>query len=235
MSDIGNGRTATYSSRLVIIGFGGAFPSLPKRLLAEEYPNLQISEFRTVRETLDDVDEAPELVLIDENCCCELVEDCHDAKTKFGRAQIALAYSGASVSTECLHVFLKERAVDSFLPMDICIDAWLATIGLLLKGGRHIPPDLVSGLLSKQFEGDSPATKTAATKPDCPAAIRILTPRELEILDLVALGHQNKIIAADLGLSENTVKLHLHHIITKLNVSNRTEAAAHYHVYRAAK
>lgn len=55
-----------------------------------------------------------------------------------------------------------------------------------------------------------------------------LTVRELGILSRVARGQQNKIIAADLGLSEHTVKLHIHNIITKLGVHNRTEAAVLY-------
>lgn len=58
-----------------------------------------------------------------------------------------------------------------------------------------------------------------------------LTARELEVLARVAQGHQNKIIAFDLGLSEHTIKIHLHNIIQKLGVHNRTEAAAKYFEY----
>lgn len=55
-----------------------------------------------------------------------------------------------------------------------------------------------------------------------------LTARELEVLAKVAQGHQNKIIAFDLGLSEHTIKIHIHNIIQKLGVHNRTQAAAKY-------
>lgn len=48
-----------------------------------------------------------------------------------------------------------------------------------------------------------------------------VTPRELEIVRLVANGLQNKEIATSLGLTEGTVKLHLHNIYQKLGVSNR--------------
>lgn len=58
--------------------------------------------------------------------------------------------------------------------------------------------------------------------------MRALTGREKEVLELVARGFQNKAIAANLKLSENTVKLHIHHIITKLGAHNRTEAAMIY-------
>jgi len=55
-----------------------------------------------------------------------------------------------------------------------------------------------------------------------------LTPREWEVLTLLAQGKQNKILAAELGLSEHTVKLHIHHLIRKLGVSNRTGAVVWY-------
>ena len=52
-----------------------------------------------------------------------------------------------------------------------------------------------------------------------------LTDREREVLALVSEGKPNKTIATELDLSEHTIKLHIHHVITKLGVRNRTEAA----------
>lgn len=54
-----------------------------------------------------------------------------------------------------------------------------------------------------------------------------LTPREAELLRLMAQGLSNKEIAVALSLSENTVKYHLKNILQKLGAHNRTEAAAH--------
>ena len=51
-----------------------------------------------------------------------------------------------------------------------------------------------------------------------------LTPRELEVLNLIALGLPNKAIADRLGISDQTVKFHVAAIISKLGASNRTEA-----------
>ena len=51
-----------------------------------------------------------------------------------------------------------------------------------------------------------------------------LTERELEVLGLLAQGLANKQIAAELGISEHTVKFHVSSICTKLDVTNRTEA-----------
>ena len=50
---------------------------------------------------------------------------------------------------------------------------------------------------------------------------RLLTPREIEIVRMVAGGLRNKEIAAKLHVNEGTVKLHLHHIYTKLGVNSR--------------
>jgi DNA-binding CsgD family transcriptional regulator len=52
-----------------------------------------------------------------------------------------------------------------------------------------------------------------------------VTPREAEILRLVAEGHSNADVARMLWIAEQTVKFHLSNIYRKLNVSNRTEAS----------
>ena len=50
------------------------------------------------------------------------------------------------------------------------------------------------------------------------------TPREQHVLAELELGLPNKLIAAKLNLSENTVKMHIHHIMRKCAARNRTEA-----------
>ena len=52
-----------------------------------------------------------------------------------------------------------------------------------------------------------------------------LTPRETEVLGLLAAGRTNRQVAAELHLSLSTVKRHVEHIIRKLGVSDRTQAA----------
>ena len=52
-----------------------------------------------------------------------------------------------------------------------------------------------------------------------------LTPREREVLDLIGRGFANKRIARELGVSEKTVKTHVGHVLAKLDVSDRTQAA----------
>jgi NarL family two-component system response regulator LiaR len=52
-----------------------------------------------------------------------------------------------------------------------------------------------------------------------------LTPREQEVFDLIGRGYANKRIALELGISEKTVKTHVGHVLAKLGVADRTQAA----------
>jgi len=65
------------------------------------------------------------------------------------------------------------------------------------------------------------AAEAIAPPRDSPAG---LTPRELEVLRMMAEGAANKNIAWKLGISEHTAKFHVASILTKLNASTRTEA-----------
>lgn len=56
------------------------------------------------------------------------------------------------------------------------------------------------------------------------APVATLTPREVEVLRLLADGDSNKIIAYKLGISDHTVKFHVASILSKLNAGSRTEA-----------
>ncbi|WP_165922239.1 LuxR C-terminal-related transcriptional regulator [Pseudonocardia endophytica] len=62
-----------------------------------------------------------------------------------------------------------------------------------------------------------------------PEVARLLTPRELEVMDLIAAGDTNSRIAARLFVTEATVKAHVKHIFRKLSAANRAEAVSRYY------
>lgn len=55
----------------------------------------------------------------------------------------------------------------------------------------------------------------------------ILSQREFEVLERIALGHKNHEIAQSLGIAEVTVRFHIGNILSKLGVKNRTQAACY--------
>lgn len=72
--------------------------------------------------------------------------------------------------------------------------------------------------------GGSPVSNQAVMPTDQTA----LSPREKEVLDLLAQDYLDKEIAAELGISFNTVRTHLHHIFQKLQVRTRTGAVVRF-------
>jgi DNA-binding NarL/FixJ family response regulator len=102
--------------------------------------------------------------------------------------------------------------------------------GYLLK--RCTPEELLSAIREVR-QGGAPMSREIARKvissfqePVTAAAeVEDLSPREREILELLAAGFPNKEIADRLGLTDGTVRWHLRHVYNKLHVRSRTEAA----------
>jgi two-component system, NarL family, nitrate/nitrite response regulator NarL len=108
---------------------------------------------------------------------------------------------------------------------DMLVSAILRT----MAGDSVVSPEMTSKLVTA-FQ----ATQRAASPPPPSTAsdpIHSLSAREREILDHVARGASNKEVARALGIAETTVKIHVQHILRKLNLSSRVQAA----VYRAER
>lgn len=93
---------------------------------------------------------------------------------------------------------------------------------------RNEPPlsPTIAGRLLGQIRDGSPIASMPAV-PDAPPETPTLTKRELEVLQLVADGLSNKEIASSLFITEGTVKNHVHNALEKLQLENRTQAAAY--------
>jgi DNA-binding NarL/FixJ family response regulator len=92
-------------------------------------------------------------------------------------------------------------------------------IRLIHKGYTHFGP----GILEKAIATVPPSKPNEREEP--PAGFKELTPREKEVLRLIASGCSNKEIAQTLFLSEGTVRNHITHILTRLELRDRTQAA----------
>lgn len=93
---------------------------------------------------------------------------------------------------------------------------------------------LLKGLLRKELLETIRAVHVGQKRVSPEIAVEIaehatddtLTPREIDVLQLIARGNANKIIAAELSLTEETVKSHIRNILSKLGANDRTHAVA---------
>ena len=118
--------------------------------------------------------------------------------------------------TEDEQVFsaIKAGAV-GYLLKDISPPDLVKAIQAVHKGETHLHPEITKKLMN-QFV--SPKSEAEITPDE-------LTPREMEVLQLIAQGLSNKELAKKLTISEKTVKTHLSSIFSKLHLSDRTQAA----------
>ena len=104
-----------------------------------------------------------------------------------------------------------------YLLKDMEPDNVVAALREIIKGDTVVASNLTQ-ILAKVVKGEDPL------EPE-PSPLDSLTPREREILGLLAEGQSNKVIARNLGISDGTVKLHVKAILRKLNIHSRVEAA----------
>ncbi len=156
-------------------------------------------------------------------------------RQKHADASIALVVETIEKFEEPLKRLVGMRIIDGVLPLNLRLDVFMAAVDLLMKGGEHFPAALLGKLTPSSSDVGSKSVQSnvvIANRADALAVRRnelaALTTREVQILDLLCKGTQNKIIADRLHLSENTVKVHVRNIYKKMNVRNRTEAASRF-------
>jgi DNA-binding NarL/FixJ family response regulator len=105
-----------------------------------------------------------------------------------------------------------------YIPTSAEREVAFAALRLISAGGTFVPADAFRSTAAKpQHQPEGEAQKRSGRLN--------LTPRELLVVDLLREGKPNKIIASQLDMQENTVKVHVRNILRKLNAANRTHAA----------
>lgn len=102
-----------------------------------------------------------------------------------------------------------------FIPTTVEIAMLVAAIRLVLAGGIFVPQSIITDYLQQMSNRDV----------DDQVTYLGLTGREQAIAERIREGKINKRIAWELSISESTVKVHIRHIMKKLNASNRTQVA----------
>jgi two-component system, NarL family, nitrate/nitrite response regulator NarL len=99
----------------------------------------------------------------------------------------------------------------------------LATAIRRAMRGESVVAEEMTGKLVSAFQASSAPAPLAPAPAEAPGSS--LSPRELEILRLIARGASNKEIGRELGIAETTVKIHVQHLLRKLKLSSRVQAA----------
>jgi DNA-binding NarL/FixJ family response regulator len=116
------------------------------------------------------------------------------------------------------HVYDAIRAgASGFLLKDVRPDHLAQAVRTIAAGEMLLAPAITRRLVEEFVSGPEPGVT--------PAALGQLTDREREVLLLIAAGHSNAEIAAELFLSDTTVKTHVTRILTKLGLRDRVQAA----------
>jgi DNA-binding NarL/FixJ family response regulator len=110
-----------------------------------------------------------------------------------------------------------------FLRKDVSLTQLVGAIEALAAGGTFLQPALSESLM-KGVESRPPLSGPASPTPAMPVMIEPLTPRETEVLRLMAAAYTNREIAEALGSAEGTVKIHVSNILSKLGARDRTHA-----------
>lgn len=184
----------------------------------------------------------------------DIVEQC---RRRFPNAAIAIAIDNGLPVVD--PILTERRLIQGILPTTLPLDVWFALMRLVMAGGEYLPQgEGARSNHSAPVHRSAPGALPLASAHPAPSnrqrqAVEIpvqqnerasggaengldtLTAREREILTLVSEGYQNKLIADRMALSEHTVKAHVHNLIAKLRVTNRTQAAAYLHEHRLDK
>jgi DNA-binding NarL/FixJ family response regulator len=113
-----------------------------------------------------------------------------------------------------------EEGASGYLLKDMPTDAIVQAIMTVQSGGMVLPKELTADIVREMRRNQSSDSII-----EVPDIVKDLTERELEVLNKLGLGLNNKEIARELYISEGTVKNHVSNLISKLELRDRTQAA----------
>ena len=132
---------------------------------------------------------------------------------------------GLAESEAAILPYIEAGALGYALAED-SVDELLKTMRAVHSGEVHLSPEIAVALIARVAELAEGREATDTMRAPPPEAPLDLTPREREVLELIARDLSNAEIAERLAIELGTVKNHVHNILKKLNVSSREEAAA---------
>ncbi|MCW3489058.1 response regulator [Dethiobacter alkaliphilus] len=156
---------------------------------------------------------APDVILLDFKLPDgDGIIGCGNLKRQFPQVKIIIltAYADDHLVTETI-----KAGADGYLLKNVESEELINTIQAVHKGQSVLDPS-VTEILFDNIKSQQPKKE------------HNLTPKEVQILDMISVGKANKEIAEIMKISDKTVRNYVSNILQKLNVSNRTEAASYW-------
>ncbi len=186
-------------TRILLIDDHALFRTGLSLVLSANMPGVEVIDAGTLSEAMLSAENHVDIVLLDINLPgLNGLEGIALLKRKLH--QVPILILSAQDDGETVRLALA-RGAAGFISKVECAENVVATIQLVLNG-QHSEP--------------RPATYSRA--------LRTMTPRQCEVLDLLSQGLSNKLIADQLLLSENTIRIHVQGILTFFRVKSRAEA-----------
>ncbi|MBC1239967.1 LuxR family transcriptional regulator [Nostoc linckia z18] len=189
------------------------------RALLELEPDLEIvGEAENGKEAINFVAQfQPDVVLLDIRMpIMDGVAATREIQKHFSKTKILVLTTFDD--NEYVSAALQNGAM-GYLLKDTPSEELAVAIRAVYKGYTQLGPGIVKKLLTQFSEA------TPIQSPPIPSGLTELTPREKEVLRLIATGASNREIAQELYISEGTVKNHVTNILNRLNLRDRTQAA----------
>lgn len=212
---------------IVVIDSHALTRSCLARILRSELQEFAILEIANARDFVSIVGRPVGLVALnigswamtDERVIEDLV--CLRRSLIEGRIMLLTQVDEAEIS-DAMVAEVTRYGVRGYITDATSIEITLAAIRLLIAGGIYFPRPVA---VDRPDPASIPPEDIVIMRPAPGMASVSLTDRERQVLATLQRGASNKIIAHELNLSQNTVKVHLSRIMRKLNSSNRTETA----------
>ncbi len=220
----------SYLRTLLFVGPPDIVSGAMTAAIEREFPCLSVKHAASLKSALGEFEIPLRLLLVDMHLAHELSNCAGELLKRHPSTALVIVTDSDLRGTIGWLPAIDTRLVRGVLPLNVSLDVLLSMLRIILRGGTYFPSATNHDQYNAAWEGSgarpSNGEKLQAEREIQSKTMDQLTKRENEILARMALGNPNKIIAAALGLSEHTVKIHIHNIITKLGVHNRTEAVA---------
>src|SRR5579859_5522864 len=198
------------------------------KLLLEAQPDIRVvGEARTGIEAIEQVNRlTPEIVVMDISMAqMDGLEACHQIRSQQSATQVLILtmHESEEYFLQALRMGATGYIVKKAAPAELC-----TAVRTIAQGGAFLYPRLAKALIRAYLTHQEPASSASSEasrvgSPPLNRALDVLTPREMEVLKLVAEGRTNQEIADQLVLSIKTVQAHRANVMEKLGLHDITQ------------